>query len=275
MPDLGISSWSLRHHLGAMYPGLDPTADRPANTSFGAGTHSLLELPALVAEMGIPNLEVCHFHFPRTDSAFLARFRESLAVANVRLFTLLIDAGDITASDPGDRGRDIAAIERWIDIAAEAGAARVRVIAGQANIDRSGEAVRRSVEGLAHLAGYAAERGVRVVTENWLGLSLDRPTLIRIVEALEGSVGICADFGNWSGPGKYDDLAAILPYASSCHAKAEFPAPGQPDRADFIRCLDLARAADFSGTYVLIFESTGEERGSLRQIKEMVTPYLS
>ncbi|MDB5075070.1 MAG: hypothetical protein JWO42_1249, partial [Chloroflexi bacterium] len=25
MPDLGISSWSLRHHLGVMYPGLDPT----------------------------------------------------------------------------------------------------------------------------------------------------------------------------------------------------------------------------------------------------------
>jgi sugar phosphate isomerase/epimerase len=274
MPDLGISSWSLRHHLGVMYPGLDPAANRPADRTFGEGTHSLLDLPALVSEMGIPNLEVCHFHFPRTDAAFLAAFRKSLAAAKVRLFTVLIDAGDITAADPEDRRRDIAAIERWIDIAAAAGAARVRVVAGLAKPDAEGEASRRSIDGLADLAGYAADRGMRVVTENWLGLSLDRPTLLRIVEALEGSVGLCADFGNWAAPGKYDDLAAILPYASSCHAKAEFPAPGLPDRDDFIRCLDLARQADFNGTYVLIFESKGEERTSLNQIKEMVAPYL-
>jgi len=36
----------------------------------------------------------------------------------------------------------------------------------------------------------------------------------------------------------------------------------------------LARQADFAGTYVLIFESVGEERTSLNQIKEMVAPYL-
>jgi sugar phosphate isomerase/epimerase len=274
MPDLGISSWSLRHHLGAMYPGLDPTAQRPADYTFGQGTHSLLDLPALVAQMGVANLEICHFHFPRTDAAFLAELRQSLEAAGVRLLTVLIDAGDITATDPEARRRDIELIERWIDVAAAAGAARARVIAGFMQPDSAGEAVQRSIDGFSRLSRYAAERGVQIVTENWHALSMNSEALVRILESLDGAVGLCADFGNYSGPNKYDNLARILPYASSCHAKAEFPVPGEPDTGDFIRCLELSRAAQFTGTYVLIFESVGDERSSLNQIKAMVAPYL-
>jgi sugar phosphate isomerase/epimerase len=274
MPDIGISSWSLRHHLGVMYPGLDPTVERPADYTLGKGTHSLLELPALVAQMGIAKLEVCHFHFPRTDAAFLAAFRQRLEEAGVRLFTVLIDAGDITAADPQVRCRDIELIERWIEIAAAAGAARVRVIAGFAEPDAGGEAVQRSMDSFSRLARYAADRGVQVVTENWHALSMNSQALVRLLEGLDGAVGLCADFGNYTGPDKYDDLARILPYASSCHAKAEFHAPGEPDTADFIRCLDLACAANFTGTYVLIFESVGDERSSLNQIQALIAPYL-
>jgi sugar phosphate isomerase/epimerase len=217
---------------------------------------------------------VCHFHFPRTDAAYLAAFRESLGASGVQLLTVLIDAGDITAADPEARSREIGQIERWIDVAAAAGAARARVIAGFAQPDAPGEAVRLSVAGLARLAAYAAERGVRIVTENWHALSMDSHVLVQILEELEGAVGLCADFGNYTGPDKYDNLARILPYASSCHAKAEFYAPGQPDAADFVRCMDLSRDAQFTGTYVLIFESAGEERASLNRIKDMVAPYL-
>jgi sugar phosphate isomerase/epimerase len=274
MPDLGISSWSLRHHLGVMYPGLDPTAERPADYAFGKGTHSLLDLPALVAHMGIANLEVCHFHFPRTDAAYLAAFRQRLEEAGVRLFTVLIDAGDLTAADPQVRRRDIELIERWIEIAAAAGAARARVIAGLAEPDAGGEAVHRSIDGFSQLVTCAAERGVQIVTENWHALSMNSQALVRILDGLDGAVGLCADFGNYTGPDKYDDLTRILPYASSCHAKAEFHTPGEPDTTDFIRCLDLSRAAQFTGTYVLIFESVGEERGRLNQMKDMIAPYL-
>jgi hypothetical protein len=43
---------------------------------------------------------------------------------------------------------------------------------------------------------------------------------------------------------------------------------------DFCRCLDLARAAEFAGHYVLIFDGPGDERASLAQMAEVVRPYL-
>jgi hypothetical protein len=112
------------------------------------------------------------------------------------------------------------------------------------------------------------------VTENWLTLAKDPATLLAILDGTGGAVGLCGDFGNYSGPTKYDDLRAILPRAWSIHAKAAFSAPGVMDEEDFRHCLDLARGARFNGAYVLIFDSAGDERASLLQVAEVVRPYL-
>jgi sugar phosphate isomerase/epimerase len=227
-----------------------------------------------VAELGVAALEICHFHFPRTDSAFLADLRGRLQEAHVQFLTLLVDEGDIASADPAVRERDLALIRGWIDIAAEVGAQRVRVIAGKSSGDPEGEAVRRSIEGMLALADYARARGVELVTENWLALALEPANLLAILRGTAGAVGLCADFGNYRGPSKYDDLGAILPYASSIHAKATFPEPGIMDEADFLRCLDLSREAGFTGSYVLIFDNAGDERTSLSQMASVVRPYL-
>jgi hypothetical protein len=115
---------------------------------------------------------------------------------------------------------------------------------------------------------------VGVITENWRQVALQPATLLAILDGLDGQVGLCADFGNYRGAGKYDDLRLILPRAETVHAKADFPAAGQPDTADFGRCLDLARGAGFAGEYVLIFDGPGDERASLARMAEMVRPYL-
>lgn len=269
MPELAVSSWSLHRELGPMY--WDPNAP---DMTYGEGRLTLLDTPATVAEMGVPNLEVCHFHFPRTDSEYLAKLRTRLDGAGVRFLTLLIDTGDITASDSDVRQQDLERIRYWIEVAARAGAAQVRVIAGDAEPDSDGEAIRRSIAGLSELAAYADSLGVRVITENWHQLAMRPEHLLTVLDELDGTVGLCADFGNYKGPTKYDDLRAILPRANTVHAKADFPEPGMLDRDDFGRCLELSRAAGFDGQYVLIFDSPGEEIPSLRQIAAEVTPYL-
>lgn len=275
MADLAISSWSLHRTLGPTYPGLDLVDEpRAAAYPYGPGSLDLLDLPAAVAARGIHLLEICHFHFPRTDPAYLETLRDRLAGAGTALLTLLIDAGDISAADREAREGDMARIRRWIDVAAALGARQVRVIAGYAEPDDTA-AVQRSSAGLAALAAYAAERSVRVITENWLALSMRPDTLLAILDAAGLGVGLCADFGNYSGPDKYDALRLILPQATSIHAKAEFPDPGQPPTADFGRCLDLARAAGFAGPYVLIFDSAGEEWPHIEQMIEEVRPYLA
>ncbi len=273
MPDLALSTWSLHRALGPMYPGLD--LDKPsrlADDRYGKGTIMLEDVPAIAAGLGLQAVEICHFHLARTDQAYLDDIRTRLDAAGVRLLTLLVDEGDITAPDADRRRLDRERIRAWIDIAATLGAERARVVAGESA--PGAEAVRWSADALRELADYGRTRSVRVVTENWRPLSLDVHALTAILDGADGTVGLCADFGNWSAPRKYDDLRVILPRASSIHAKAEFSAPGAMDEADFGRCLDLARAADFAGSYVLIFDGPGDEAASLRRMAQFIQPYL-
>jgi sugar phosphate isomerase/epimerase len=254
---LAVSSWSVNHALTR-------------------GDFTLLELPRLAAHHGLGNVEVCHFHFPAVDgtldSVYLRDFGDACRSAGVTFLTFLQDKNDITHPDPARREEEITSIERAIDYAAIAGAARIRVIAGDA--EPSGETLRISADGLLRLARYGADKGVRVVTENW-HLLLDQPAdVLRLLELTEGKIGLKLDFGNWPASRKYEDLPRIAPFTECTHAKAEFPSPGVMDEIDFKRCLDICRAANFAGPHVLIFASPGDEWDSLDLMRDVALPYV-
>ena len=267
---LAVSSWSLHRRLGLFYH--ETPEGRVSEPRWGAGETTLLALPSELAAHGIGKLEICHFHFPHLENGYLTDLRASLAESGIAFFTLLIDAGDITHPNPTERERDIAMIEQWIDIAAQCGAARVRVIAGDAALDPSGGALTLSVQGLDRLARRAVRQNVRVVIENWHALT-DKPAeVLELLNRLDGSVGLLADFGNWPAPRKYDDLPFILPFAESTHAKAYFPG-GVLDREDYVRCLDLCRAVGLTGPHSLIYDSPGDEWDGIERIKSVVLDY--
>jgi sugar phosphate isomerase/epimerase len=275
MPETSISTWSLHRGLGPMYRlAANGSGRLERNGGFGQGQWSLLEVPGQLAQRGIRRMEICHFHFPRIDAGYIAELRRALDLAGVELFSVLIDAGDITHPEAARREEDLNWIKGWISVAARCGAKNVRVIAGDAQPDPQGRAIRLSAAGLRQLSAYARERGVRVMTENWHALTMCPRSLVALLDRLEGEVGLCADFGNYRGPDKYTDLAAIMPRADSIHAKAHFSATGQMDRDDFVRCLELSRQAGFSGPYTMIFDGPGDEWTSLEMIQEEIRPYL-
>jgi len=244
-----------------MYPGLASTpGERTANHRFGAGSLTLLDVPDAAHAAGIDQLDVCHFHFPRTDDAYLQAFHDRMAAAGVRLLTLLVDEGDVSAADPAARECDLAHIREWIDIAARLGARYVRVPAGEQEAGPEDDSVQYSAEGLSALARYAKERSVGLLTENWRPLAMSHDSLLAILDAADGKVGLIADFGNYKGPEKYGVLRAILPRATTihAHAMAAWVRPGTTDGGDLRRCLDLARGAEFAGPYVLIYDGDGQ-----------------
>jgi hypothetical protein len=269
-PRLSTSTWSLHRALGVTYPDAPGSPNTGAAETYGTGSLTLMELPARIAAMGIRTLEICHFHLPTREKHYLDELRGALDTAGVELWSLLIDNGDVTHPQYGARDQEW--IASWIETAGALGAKRTRVIAGKSS--PTPESLERSRAALTELAEHGKQVGVRVMTENWFGL-LSTPAAVKL---LLGSVdvGLCADFGNWSGPTKYDDLGAIFPLAESCHAKCSFPAPEQPDRADYERCLKLTREAAFDGPYTLIYDGPGDDewRGLAIEI-EMVSPYLS
>lgn len=248
---IAVSTWSLHRLLGTTYAhDLNTTAIGPGEDTYGEGSESLLGLPSVLANHGYHRLEIVSFHMRSRDPVYLGELRDQLKTAGVRLQTLLIDAGDIT--DPVHGARDTAWIAGWIEVANELGAENARVIAGKQK--PSPETIDRSVAALRQLADANAGAPLRIVTENWFDLLSSPQTVNEVLDRLEGRVGLLADFGNWSGPEKYDHLGAIFPRAELCHAKAGFT-DGALDEADYAACLMAAENAGYKGPYTLIFDA--------------------
>ena len=270
-PRLSVSTWSLHRQLGSPdFYGPEDGKQIPVATH-GKGELSLLELPARITGFGINTLELCHFHIPTLDRGYLNELRGALEASNVELFSLLIDNGDIT--DPEHADRDLSWMGEWIEIAGILGATCARAIAGKAV--PSVETLEMSRSGLQKLAERAKANGVRLMTENWFSILSTPDNVLTLLDHLDGEVGFCLDFGNWTGETKYADLEAIAPQADSCHTKAHFPAPGEMDRDDYVRCLDLTQEAGFSGPHTLIYDGPGDDEwAGLTIEREVVQSYL-
>jgi sugar phosphate isomerase/epimerase len=226
----------------------------------------LLDIPALLREHGITTLEICHFHLPTTEAAYLQALRDRLRDAQIELFSILIDAGDITAADPAQQAADHAFIQQWIGHAAALGAQRVRIDAGLQ--PPTPEVIQRSAQQLHALAQSAAAVGVDVSTENWHLTSQEPAALLDILDQCDGSVGLCADTGNAEAtPDKYQTLAQLLPRATSIHFKARYTPAGDIEQADLQRCLGLIQQAAFDGVVTLIYDRKQAEWAGIDRLR--------
>ena len=248
---IAVSTWSLHRLLGMTFPhDLTTTEVGPMQETYGEGEESLLGLPSVLANHGYHRLEIVSFHLRSRDPIYLAELRDQLRIAEVRLQTLLIDAGDISHPEYG--ARDQAWIASWIEVANELGAENARIIAGKQKPTR--DALDRSVKALAALADGNSGSSVRLVTENWFDLLAEPAHVHYLLDKLDGRIGLLGDFGNWGGPNKYSDLRSIFGRAELCHAKAQF-IDGDLDEADYGECVRLAEEAGYKGPYTLIFDS--------------------
>ena len=248
-PDrIAVSTWSLHSLLGTVYPhDLTTPEIGPETPTYGEGEESLLGLLSVLANHGYHRLEIVSFHLRSRDKVYLGELRDQLKVSDVRLQTLLIDAGDI--SHPEHGARDQKWIAGWIEIANELGAENARIISGKQKPNR--DALDRSVKALAALADGNAGS---LVTENWFDLLAEPAHVHDLLDKLDGRIGLLGDFGNWGGANKYSDLKSIFGRAELCHAKASF-IDGELDEADYGACVTLAEEAGYKGPYTLIFDS--------------------
>ena len=248
---IAVSTWSLHRYLGTIYPH-DTSTDAigDGDDRYGEGEESLLGLPSVLANHGYNRLEIVSFHLRSRDPVYLGELRDQLNVSGVTLQTLLIDAGDMT--DPVNGAQETRWIAGWVDVANALGAENARIIAGKQK--PTPETIARSVAGFRELLALNAGSPLKLVTENWFDLLSTPDAVHEVLDRLEGQVGLLADFGNWTGPDKYEGLKSIFPRASLCHAKASFEG-GQLDEADYGLCVGVAEEAGYAGPYTLIFDA--------------------
>ena len=207
---VSVSTWALHGLIGTVAPGRPGDSDaRMMGETTLENPLPLLEVPGELAKRGFKTMELCHFHLPSCSPAYLEQFWEAREAAGVELWNLLIDDGDILHPEHAERDRDW--VIEWADTAAELGAKCMRVIGGKQ--PPTEENLARSREALLHLSVEAYLRGVRVMTENWFQTLATPAAIESVLGPTHGAVGLCFDFGNWGGPEKYDNLAAIAPFA--------------------------------------------------------------
>jgi sugar phosphate isomerase/epimerase len=250
MTHFAVSSWSLDGLLQSL---------------------PLLELPQHLKAQDIFLLELCHFHLPSTDSTYLEKFKGALQQAEVKLWSILIDTGDIASPDDAKRNSDIQEIKHWIDVAAILGAERVRIVAG--NQEPTPEVIARSSKHLGELLTYAKTKNVKASTENWQKTSLDAEVLLGILQNNPG-LELCADTGNAEQTkDKYATLQKLLPKASTVHVKTRYENE-QIELKDLQRCMNLINEANFSGVLTMIYDKKQNEWEGIAQLKNAVTRFL-
>lgn len=252
MPKLGVSTATvlLKEALGSPWFELGENGRSLIGSHGQPSTIDLLDLPAELARNGIGALDICIQHLPSIDAGYLAELRAALAAADVELYQLLIDLGNVSSPDPAEREASINLTKRWIAIAAELGATGVRYVPGDST--PTPETIRLSSEAFRKLADYANQHGVQPATENYKAMTHNPDNLLQIITQSERGYGLVADFGNASGSNKYEILAKLLPQATSIHAWAVCDENGRINTKEFHHCLTKAQTHGFDDPIMLL-----------------------
>lgn len=275
MSYLSVSTWSLHRCLGPLHwtvwnesAGSHETVLQPEPQLF-----TLLELPALAKAKGYSAVEVCHIHISDRSASYLSDLRNAFHDAGLSFDTLLLDYGDLSSGDERRRKADLGLMKQWIDAASLAGARRIRIVAGESpHTDEA--AIARSALGLSTLASYAAQRDVKIVTENFKALASTPDSCQKLLQAAGPGVGFITDFGNYERDGKLAAIAATAAGSVSVHVKPDYDEQGFPDEAGLAAMLDAARSSGFDGAYVLIYDGPGDMWEGLSRVQAIVKRHL-
>ncbi len=245
-PPKSVHSWSLFRTLHRyVAPGSMPLGGLPESSG---PAPDLLGLPAELARHGYTSAQLCHFYLHRVDPPFLDELRAAFAEAQVELECFLVDDGDLAS--PADGEAQLDWVSSWLEVAERLGAQRARVVAGQQAPDD--QTLAASASRLRELASRHPD--LRLVTENWHRLLPDAASVLSLLERTEGRIGFLVDLGNWQGPDRHRDLAAVADRAETCQAKVRTSPEGRLDLQEYRTCLTVLADAGYAGPLALVHD---------------------
>ena len=248
----GLSSFSLHlpDALGDPWYELDEGGKSVSGSFRQTPTLDLMDFPAEVAAHGINCVDLCIPHVPNIDSGYLAELRSAFESADVELYQLLIDIGEVASPDPDEREASMKLTKRWMEIAAELGSTGVRYVPGESK--PTPENIRESGEAFRELYDYCVQCGVVPATENYKFFNNEADDLLQVLDLSERDYGVVADFGNAKGPNKYATLEKLAPRATAVHHWVAIDEEGTLNVEDSRRCLKMARDKGFDGPIMLL-----------------------
>ncbi|WP_052475999.1 sugar phosphate isomerase/epimerase family protein [Cohnella kolymensis] len=267
--ELSLNSWSFERQLGPLRL---IEWDTEAKRNYVEIEHrpEATTLLGLIVRMGMESyqaLELAYVHLRDISEDALRDLKNVAEISGVQPASLLLDFGDLSTPDPLRTHADLQLYKQWIDIAAKAGFQRVRIPAGE-SAAHDEAALKQAAAGLCELAEYGADAGVRVVTENLGELLSTSENCLKLLGMCHGKIGLTVDFGNFKR-NKYEQLAEIMPYAETVHAKASADKHGIIAEEDFRRCIELCRQSGFKGPLSLTYLGSGNTWEKLDEMQKL------
>lgn len=235
------------------------------------------DLVHMAVDTGVDGLDLTVYWFPSTGDEFLLPLK-ALAYRNgVEIYSISIRS-DMCRPTAEQRQKELAEVQKWVDVAARLGAGHIRVFGGVVpKGETEDQAARWVVEVLREASAYSGSKGVMLGLENHGGITAKASRIVEMVKAVNSPwVGVNLDTGNFDND-PYGQIAQILPYAVNVQFKMDVREGGQRAASDWDRLTRMLAEAGYRGYMALEYEAKEDPAtavpGLLRRLHGLARKY--
>lgn len=221
-----------------------------------------LDLPGLMQicaqDLKVGGIDIIADHLPRTDTKSILGYKHLAAQLHLSI-ACLSPGNNFGKPSAGERGREVKAIEKWLEIGYTLGTPVLRIFSGWPWPYRDRDKLWPEMVRCIRICERAARsRGIVLAIEphndgGFLPTAVETMRLIREIDS--PWVRINLDTGNYQDADNYKAIEETIAYAPHIHAKVHrIGEDGLEKVFDFPRIFSIIRDANYRGFISLEFE---------------------
>lgn len=235
---IGITTSTMKWHMRYEWEPAEP------------GKFTLLELPRILRdELDMRVLDLNTQTLGSNDPAYVDRVRKAADDAGVVITNLKLNQTpvDMSSADPAVSRHALDQYRQSLDSAVRLGCRWSRPLPTKHKPD-----MKLHVATWRQLCDDAAERGIRMVIEEYGWMASDPRSIVDLAAAIDRNVAGSPDTGSWSDDARMEGLRLSFPMAVTCDYKAREMGPdGEHPAYDLHECFALGWRAGFRGPWCI------------------------
>jgi sugar phosphate isomerase/epimerase len=245
---------------------------------FVAKTLSYEDLVRRCVDWNVDGLDLTVYWFPSSGPEFTLPLRRLAYKLGVEIYSISVRT-ELTRAEAAQRDAEVAALEKWVDVANTLGASHIRVFGGNVPKGATEDAAAGwVVECLKRASDKAARTGVILGLENHGGITTRAERIVDIVRRVDSPwVQVNLDTGNFRSQ-VFEQIALVLPYAANVQVKVDMVGDdGKRIPQDWQRIVEMLAHAEYKGYLALEYEAAEPALEAvprlMARLRQLTAPY--